>query len=365
MRDILLCTQLSSIPVSIPGWCDTVAGVTALPRRRFLTLTGVAAAALTGCQVSDPRIVGGPTVPPPEPAPTPTPDIPGRQASLAHEVELAALCEQLQHHGTSLGLPSPQLAVAGWMAEAHAVHVTALLARRPEQHPTGPPTPERDWTPWPRPSPTAELPAGSRDRALRAILDGLEDAVADHRRNALGSSGSAALLWGSLATYAGSAAAALTANTVRPAPPAAPIRPVAPRSDTEAAQQTVRQVHALVYGYQVAIPWFRGAEFESAYDVLVRRRGLRDRLTRRLREAGMVAPAAEPAYGLPVQPHDRATATELLWRMETAFAPFAGGWLAAATDDDVRGIALQSLEEATTLGIRWGGPLVVWPGWPG
>jgi hypothetical protein len=120
----------------------------------------------------------------------------------------------------------------------------------------------------------------------------------------------------------------------------------------------------LIYGYQVAIPWFRGPEFQFAYDVLVRRRGLRDRLADQLRDAGMIAPPAEAAYALPLQTRDRATAAELLWRIETAFVPFTGAWLAAATDGEIRGVALQALEESTALGIRWGGPMVVWPGWP-
>lgn len=338
--------------------------MTALPRRSFLALTGVAAVALTGCQISDPRILGGPTAPPPEPLPTPVPSVPGLQVSLAHEAELAASSDQLRRAGPTLGLPAAQLAVAGWMAQAFDVHVTALLARRPELRPTEQPAPEPGWTPALRPSPTVALPAGNRDRAVRVVLDQLDKATTDHRRNALGSNGSIALVWGSLAAYAGSAAVALEANLTRPAPPMVPIHAASPWSDMEAAQQVLRQVHALVYGYQAAIPWFRGAEFQSAYDTLVRRRELRDQLTRQLRDAGMIAPPAAAAYTLPLQPRDRSTAAEMLARMETAFAPFAGGWLAAATDGETRGEALQALEEATVLGIRWGGPLVVWPGWP-
>lgn len=338
--------------------------MTALHRRGFLGLSGVAALALTGCQISDPRITGGPAQPPTEPPPPPAPNLPGRRVSLVHEAELAAVSELLREDGPVLGLPAPQLAVAGWMARAHEAHTIALLARRPEQRPTAPPAPEPGWTPIPRPSPTMELPVGNREQAVRTVLDRLEEAAADHRRNALGSNGPPALLWGSLAVYADAAAAALTASTARPEPPAVALHAVASWSDIEAAQQTLRQVHALIYGYQVAIPWLRGAEFESAYDVLVRRRSLRDRLARDLREAAMIAPAAEAAYGLPVQPRDRDTAAELFWRIETAFAPFAGAWLAAATEDEVRGAALQALAESTDLALRWGGPLVMWPGWP-
>lgn len=339
-------------------------GVTGLPRRGFLALTGITAVSLTGCQVNDPRILGGPTAAPPAPAPTPAPASPGLRVSLAHEAELAALSDQLVRASGTLGLPAAQRAVAGWMAQAFEMHVVALLARRPELRPTVPPTPEPGWAPEPRPTPTIALPAGNRDQALRTLLAQLADAGTDHRRNALSTTGSATLLWGSLAAYTDAAAAAMNANTARPEPPTVPLHAMTPASDMEATQQTLRQVHALIYGYQVALPWFRGPEFQSTYDTLVQRRDLRDRLTNTLREAAMIAPAAEAAYALPVIPRDRATAAELLWRMETAFAPFAGAWLAAATDGGTRERALQALTEATVLGVRWGGPLVVWPGWP-
>lgn len=54
----------------------------------------------------------------------------------------------------------------------------------------------------------------------------------------------------------------------------------------------------------------------------------------------------------------------MLWHMESAFTPFAGAWLAAATDVDARREAMESLEQSAVLCVDWGGPLSVWPGWP-
>ncbi len=333
-----------------------------MPRRRFLALAGTAALAVTGCQVSDPVVHGGPTAPPPEPSPTPEPLRPGQQAALEHEVALAALAAQAHTGAERLRLGPGQAAAAGWMATAHDAHATALLDPHPARRATTAPT--TGPSPRPRPTPSGTLAATTRDQAIDQLRDRLERALSDYRRAALGDQGPTALVWGSLAAYARSAQAALTRDEPRPRPPVVEVRELEPWSDAEAEQQALRQVHALVYGYQVAIPWFPRAEGQTAYGVLVQRRDLRDRLAKALRTRGQAAPAAEPAYALPHQPTDRATAAELLWRMESAYAPFAGAWLAAATDADARREALESLEQSAVLGVEWGGPLSVWPGWP-
>ena len=127
----------------------------------------------------------------------------------------------------------------------------------------------------------------------------------------------------------------------------------------------LRQLHALVFGYQAAYPAFRGPEAKVVFDLLYRRREERDRLTAWLRERGQTVPAAEAAYALPGQPADRPRAVQLLAQMEIAYQPFAGAWVAAATDPGSRRAALEALEEAVRLGLQWGGPLARWPGWPG
>lgn len=339
--------------------------MSSLPRRAFLTLAGVTVLGVTGCQVSDPVVTGGPAGPPPAPSPTPEPVVPGQQAALAHEVDLAALAGAAYAAADRLRLGPGQKAATGWMAVAHEIHVTALLNPQPTARATALPTPAPGRTPHPRPDPSATLRASTRDQAISELRDRLERALADYRQAALGSQGPTSLVWGSLAAYARSAQTALIRDAPRPEPPDIPVRELEPWSDTEAEQQALRQVHALIYGYQAAIPWLGRAETQTAYDLVVRRRELRDRLAKDLRERGQTAPAAEPAYALPRQPTDRNTAAELLWRMEAAFAPFAGAWLAAATAEETRRLALENLEQSSALCLDWGGPLVIWPGWPG
>lgn len=339
--------------------------MTPLPRREFLALSGVAAAlGVAGCQISDPTVVGGPTAPPAAPTPAPLPAPPGPDVALAHEVDLAALARLIHEAAGRLDLGAAQTATAGWMTAAHAVHATALASPGPARSALAAPPSAGGVGPLPHPSAEVSLAAASKDAAVDALRDRLERALTDHRRNALGSRGPNGLVWGSLGAYAVAARTALVSDAQRPGPPVADVRELAPWTDAEAMQQALRQVHALVYGYQVAIGWLRRPDSEAAYQVLVRRRELRDMLTRMLREQGQAAPAAEPAYALPVEPRDRAAAAELIWRMESRFAPFAGAWFAAAVGPDMRRSALRALEQTAQTGIDWGGPLVVWPGWP-
>ncbi|MDO5500418.1 MAG: DUF4439 domain-containing protein [Propionibacteriaceae bacterium] len=338
--------------------------MTSLPRRGFLAFAGVLTLGVTGCQVSDPVIRGGAGAPPPEPSPTPEPTVPGQEVALRHEVELAALAGQVAAAADRLRLSPAQTATAGWLATAHDAHATALLDPYPARRATAAPSPAPGRTPRHRPVPAVTLTAGPREEAARSLHDRLEGALADYRRAALGLRGPTALVWGSLAAYARAAQVALTRDAPRPEPPVVEVRELEPWSDAQAEQQMLRQAHALVYGYQVAIPWLARPEARVAHDILAARRDLRDRLADRLRDRGQAAPAADPAYALPVQPTDPRTASGLLSRMETAFAPFTGAWLAAATDESARRWALENLESTVGHGIEWGGPLSVWPGWP-
>ncbi|NNG18732.1 DUF4439 domain-containing protein [Naumannella sp. ID2617S] len=332
-------------------------------RRGFLAVAGGSLLALTGCMVSDPRVVGGPSTPPPQPSPSPLPTIPGQQLAIGSESELAALCGQLNQSAAALGLPAGQGTIAGWLAAGHKAHLIALVGVRPNERPTAVPTPDARWSPRPMPTPSLRLP-GDRAQAVRTITDLLGRCVGPYRESALASSGTTALLWGSLTAYAIGAGIALPGDPGRPAPPSTPNHPLAPMTEVEAPQQLLRQVHALVYGYQVAIASLPRPEAQRATELLGARRTLRGDLTALIRGRGQTAPAAEAAYALSVQPRDAATARELLSRMELAFAPFAGAWVAAATDPDSRRKAQQVLEESVRVSLGWGAPLPIWPGWP-
>ncbi len=130
------------------------------------------------------------------------------------------------------------------------------------------------------------------------------------------------------------AAFASAATTASP-PSVAPVRGPADvllLSDVEAVQGMVRQSHALVYGYQLAIGRLPVVSRQHARAVreLRAQRVLRDRLTDWLRRRSAEVPVASPAYVGSTVPRDASSSALLLRQMQTAFQPFCGLWLAAA-----------------------------------
>ena len=314
---------------------------------------------VTGCQASDPVIHGGPTTPPGEFSPTPQQVLPNQQVVLGHEVTLAALAADAHAAAGTLEFTSTQTALVRSLAAGHETHVIALLDPQPARRSMISPAPA------PRPTPAVPLTAIDGAAATAQLQEQLATALRDYRLAATADQGPRALVWGSLAAYARAADAALRQDSPRADPPTVQVRELEPWSDAEAEQQALRQVHALIYGYQAAIPWLASEESPLARELVAERRGLRDQLAQLLRQRGVAVPAAEPAYELSTQPVDSATATALLQQMEASFAPFAGAWLAAATSTEARHTALRHLERSAGLHVEWGGSLTVWPGWPG
>lgn len=131
----------------------------------------------------------------------------------------------------------------------------------------------------------------------------------------------------------------------------------------QAEQEMVRQLHAIVYGYQLALGRLTGARRDAATAELRRRRILRDRLTARLLNRRAEVPAAEAAYVPSTNPRNAATATKLIRQMETALVPFCGLWLAAATTPVERTEAQDQVGRTTAVARQWGASLPAWPGW--
>ncbi|GAB3696846.1 DUF4439 domain-containing protein [Mariniluteicoccus flavus] len=337
----------------------------AFDRRAFLAVTGGAVTLLGACSLSDPRISGGSINPPPEPSVTPLPVLAGLDAAITTEAALWQVAGLLKSEGARLKLSPATIQLASWAGRDHEAHLLAIRGAKPTDRPTSFPTPDGRFTPRPEPTPTASLPAGDRTAVLRGVGDRLGRAAAAYRSSAAASKGSGALLFGSLAAYASGMAYGLPSDAARPEAPVTPNRPALVLTDAEAVTEAVKQLHALVFGYQAAYPAFRRPEDKGVFDLINARRDQRDRLSAWLRERRLPVPAAEPAYALPVQPVDRARAGELLRGMELAFQPYAGSWLAAATDQPSREAALRALEESVRLTLQWGGPLPQWPGWAG
>ncbi|HHV22690.1 MAG TPA: DUF4439 domain-containing protein, partial [Propionibacterium sp.] len=266
-----------------------------VPRRCFLGLAGAVVLGMTGCQASVPVVRGGPTAPPLDASPTPSPVRPDQDTALGHEITLSAMAGQAHESADALDLGPGQRATVGWLATGHSLHASALEHPNPAHRSTTPPPPVPGGTPRPRPPVSESLTGSTREEALDQLRNRLQRALEDYRRATGETRGSTALVWGSLAAYARSAQTALVRDAARPEPPDIPARELAPWSDAEAEQQALRQIHALIYGYQVAIARLSGEENRAARDALVQRRTQRDRLAATLRERGQAAPAAEPA----------------------------------------------------------------------
>lgn len=320
-----------------------------LTRRRLLA--GGLALGVSGCALSDPAVRGsGPAGPGTSPSPIPASTT---VAPASAELRLAALAAALQAFP---GRPSAAwAAVLELVHDSHRERATALAAPDSAARPTPAP-------PAPDPSPS---PAPSRGDAVRRLVRAERHAAADHRRTALAADGLTALLLGSMSVASGRFAAALSAEE----PPAAASlrahRPTALVPDTEAVAAMVTSLHALVYGYQLALGRLRvgsGAHDRAAAG-LRQRRALLHRLSDVLVETGAEVPVAAPAYQPAPEPVDARTAGLLIQRMESALMPFCGLWLAAAARATDRTLALDTLTATAATAEAWGAPLLAWPGY--
>ena len=322
--------------------------------RRGLLGSGLALA-VSGCTVSDPTVRGaGPVGSAPSPSPTPTPTPP---ASAAVELRLAALAAAVPD---APGRPTAASAALLELVRAsHLERAAALAAPDPAARPIPDPT-----AAGPSPSPPVS-PAPSRAAALRQLAAAERTAAADHRRTALAADGLTALLLGSMSVASSRFAAALAAEDAPAAGSPRAHRPTALVPDTEAVAALVTSLHAVVYGYQLALG--RLAPGSGAHDraiaALRQRRALLNRLSGVLVAAGADVPAASPAYEPSPRPTDARTARLLIQRMESALLPFCGLWLAAAARPADRTLALDTLAATAATAEAWGAPLLAWPGY--
>ena len=186
-----------------------------------------------------------------------------------------------------------------------------------------------------------------------------------YRRAALKAKGSDALLWGSLSVAAAGFAPVIGSSNPPAARPVANRQPVEILPEAAAVQELVRQLHAIVYGYQLAIGKFKvlSNQRRKAERELLAHRVFRDRLIVWLMRRSADVPAPEPAYVPSVVPRNPATAGKLIMRMQTALQPFCGLWLAAAATQPDRQQALNALTTAMKTARSWGAPLAAWPGY--
>ena len=299
----------------------------------------------------------------------PPPTWPGGPEGARIEDDLAARASLVLAVGKKrLNKAGRQLVTA--IRDQHLAHASALRSADPTDPRSPGPTP----TPA-TPTPATSATPSSRpsfDKAVQQLRTAESKAAAVHRTTALSDNALAALMWGSLATSAGAMAAILKAADLagdQPNPGASTIGKVQSRSPmpivtvVAAEQEVVRQLHALIYGYQLALGRLKGARRSAAEAELRRHRVLRDQLSTRLLDRKADVPVAKAAYVPSTNPRNAQTAAKLIRQMETGFQPFCGLWLAAATVPAERTEALDQLGHTTTVARQWGAALSTWPGW--
>ena len=131
----------------------------------------------------------------------------------------------------------------------------------------------------------------------------------------------------------------------------------------QAEQQLVTQLHAIIYGYQLALGRLTGQQNDTATAELRRHRMLRDRLTARLLSRKAEVPVAKAAYVPTTNPRNARTAAKLIRQMETALVPFCGLWLTATDTAAERTQALDQVGRTSRVARQWGASLPAWPGW--
>jgi Domain of unknown function (DUF4439) len=310
---------------------------------------------LAGCGSSDPAVESPPTPGAPSPAaasspaasPSATP-VPSNPAAgpAGTEQALAALAAAILvgPHRNQLSKDRRQLLT--FLRNAHTAHAQAITS--------------------PLPAPAPLRITGTSLNGSLALLSRRETSAAEHyRRAALKANGSDALLWGSLSVAAASFASVIGSSNPPAARPVANRQPVEILPEAAAVQELVRQLHAIVYGYQLAIGKFKvlSKQRRKAERELLAHRVFRDRLIAWLRRHSAEVPAPEPAYVPSVAPRNPATASRLIMRMQTALQPFCGLWLAASATQPDRQQALNALTTAMKTARSWGAPLQAWPGW--
>jgi hypothetical protein len=310
---------------------------------------------LAGCAPSDPAVDTPPTPgtqssaggssPTASPSATPAPSNPAA-GQAAPEQALAALAAAILVGPHSNELSKDRRQLLTFLRNAHTAHAQAITAPPPTLAPV-------------------TIGGMSLNRSL-ALLARRETAAAEHYRSAaLKAKGADALLWGSLSVAAASFAPVIGSSNPPAARPVANRQPVEVLPEAAAVQELVRQLHAVVYGYQLAIGKFKvlSTQRRKAERELLAHRVFRDRLIAWLRRHSADVPAPEPAYVPSVVPRNPATAGRLIMSMQIALQPFCGLWLAASATQPDRQQALTALTTAMKTARSWGAPLQAWPGW--
>ncbi|MFE0633255.1 ferritin-like domain-containing protein [Streptomyces sp. NPDC058864] len=129
----------------------------------------------------------------------------------------------------------------------------------------------------------------------------------------------------------------------------------------KAVQAALSAEHAAVYGYGIVGARVGGRLTEQAQQAYDAHRARRDALRRTVGDLGGEPVAAEPAYALPFDVPDGASAVRLAAELEDRVAGVYAD-LVRAADADLRRGAADALREAAVRAVRWRGGSVAFPG---
>lgn len=323
---------------------------------RLGALSLVGPSVLAGCALSNPTVddpnasstltpSSTPAATSASPTPSATPTVTGAPAAAAAEERLAALASAILGGPHRKSLSGRQRTLLRFVAATHTSHAAALAPRSP--------------------APPPKIGQLSLKQSL-ALLGRREAAAGKaYGHSALSSRGRDALLWGSWSVASASIASVVTAAKPPGVTAVHGHRPAALLSDVEAVQELVGQLHAVVYGYQVALGHLPvlGKPHARAVRELLETRLRRDRLIAWLQRRSATVPAAEPAYVPSTVPHGAASSAKLIRQLQVALQPFCGLWLAAAASNADRQTALTTLRSVQGTARSWGAPLAAWPGY--
>jgi hypothetical protein len=329
-----------------------------LGRREALIFLATLPVALAGCGSDDPptdepRVNSSGTSgapansssnPLPTPTATPSPQI---VEGAALEQALADLAGAI-NTGQQADLSKGQRRLLAAVRAGHLDHVDALLGGDATNEPPSAPRPE----------------AGPADEALAVLVRRERAAAHSHAKAALASSGSPALLRASMSVAASSYATALGRDEATPIA-SSKRRELPALSADQALAELVAQLHALVYGYQLAIGKLPvlGKRHARAVAELLRVRILRERLISILTKRSITVPVPKSAYVPSLRVYDAASAEKLIAHMQSALLPFCGLFVAAATSSDKQ-LALDTLAATARTARSWGASISAWPGYP-
>ena len=334
----------SGAPASLP-----------LGRREALIILASLPVALAGCGTNDPAIneprISTSSAPPessPGPTRTATPN-PQIVEGVALEQALADLAGAINTGEYRAQLSKDQRRLLTAVRAGHLDHADTLQGAEATNRPTSAP-----------PAPGA-VPV---DEALAELVRRERAAARSHAHAAVSTSGSPALLWASMSVAAGSYASALGRDEAVPIA-SSKRRQLPALSADQAVAELVAQLHALVYGYQLAIGKLPvlGKRHARAVAELLRARILRERLISILTRRSIRVPVPQSAYVPSLRVHDAASAEKLIARMESALLPFCGLFVAAAKGKD-RQLAFDTLAATARTARSWGASISAWPGWP-